>query len=121
MQRPVASAINVQKSAIWIAAATLVTAVALSAGTARAESTFISGAGTATARLNFSIVIPKFVFLQVGTGTSLASNPFIDPILFDMTLTPTAVGNGTARRVPAATCLRVAVRRASSVTISLRL
>ena len=96
-QRPVATAINAQKSIVWLAAATLATAIALSAGTARAESTFISGAGTATARLNFSIVIPKFVFLQVGTGTSLATLGTIDTILFDMTPSVTSIGNGVAQ------------------------
>ncbi|MEO8346963.1 MAG: hypothetical protein ABI607_14830 [Betaproteobacteria bacterium] len=96
-QRPVAKAINAQRTAFWLTAAAVASAIALSASPARAESTFISGAGTATARLNFSIVIPKFVFLQVGTGSSLATNAAIDTILFDMTGAVTSVGNGTAQ------------------------
>ncbi len=95
LQRPVAKAINAQKSVTWLAAAALASAIAFNAGTARAESTFISGAGTANARLNFSITIPKFVFLQVGTGTSLATNAAIDTIAFDMTSSPASIGNGT--------------------------
>ncbi|MBC8088537.1 MAG: hypothetical protein H7Z40_14830 [Phycisphaerae bacterium] len=50
-----------------------------------AESNITTGTGaniTATARVNFSIAIPKFVFLQVGTGTLLAANTTIDTITF---------------------------------------
>lgn len=52
--------------------------------TALAESNVASGAGglTATARVNFSIVIPRLLFLQVGTGTLLANNSTIDTITF---------------------------------------
>ncbi len=92
-QRPVAKAISTQKSLAWLAAAALTAAIAFNAGTARAESTFISGAGTANARLNFSITIPKFVFLQVGSGTSLATNAAIDTIAFDMTPSIANIGN----------------------------
>ena len=51
---------------------TLAAAVALASPfAANAESNFTTGGGaniTATARVNFSVDIPKFVFLQVGTG-----------------------------------------------------
>ena len=61
-----------------------------------AESNITTGGGaniTATARVNFSVVIPKFVFLQVGTGTFMAANATIDTITFSV---PAAsVGNGT--------------------------
>ena len=57
---------------------------------ANAESNFTTGAGaniTATARVNFSIVIPKFVFLQVGTGPvfpAMTANATIDTIAFNV-------------------------------------
>ncbi len=54
---------------------------------AQAESNFTTGSGaniTATARVNFSVVIPKFVFLQVGTGTFMAGNTTIDTITFNV-------------------------------------
>jgi hypothetical protein len=67
------------------------------------ESNVQTGAATAapgaTAHVDFSIVIPKMLYLRVGTGSSyttgaLTSNPAVDLITF----TPTAaqVGNGTA-------------------------
>ncbi len=52
---------------------------------ASAESNFTTGAGTpitATARLDFQIVIPKILFLQVGTGTLNAANAAINQIAF---------------------------------------
>lgn len=51
---------------------------------ARAESNVTTGVGTisATARVNFSITIPRFIFLQVGTGTLLAANATVDTISF---------------------------------------
>ena len=63
--------------------------------TAQAESNVTTGAGTitATARVNFSITIPRFIFLQVGTGTLLAANATIDTIAF--TPAVAVVGNGT--------------------------
>jgi hypothetical protein len=63
---------------------------------ARAESNVSTGAGalSATARVNFSIVIPRFLFLQVGTGTLLAANATIDTISFAPAVA--VVGNSTA-------------------------
>jgi hypothetical protein len=54
---------------------------------ASAESNFTTGAGspiTATARLDFQIIIPKVLFLQVGTGTNLAANGTINQIAFSV-------------------------------------
>jgi hypothetical protein len=71
--------------------------------TARAESSITSlpsGTMTATARVNFSVVIPRFVFLQVGTGTLLAANGTIDSIAF--TPAVAVVGNSTAVAATAA-------------------
>lgn len=81
-----------------ILASAVAAALALAAPfAANAESNITTGAGaniTATARVDFSVVIPKFVFLQVGTGTLLAANGTIDSILF--TVPAGSVGNGTA-------------------------
>ena len=68
-----------------------------------AESNVQTGAATAapgaTAHVDFSIVIPKILYLRVGNGSSyttgvLSSNPAVDLITFS----PTAaqLGNGTA-------------------------
>jgi hypothetical protein len=68
---------------------------------ALAESNVQTGAGplTTTAHVDFSIVIPKILYLRVGTGSTyttgaLTSNPGVDLITFS----PTAaqLGNGTA-------------------------
>ena len=65
-------------------------------GVARAESNVQTGAGslTATAHLDFQIVIPRVLFLQVGTGTLLANNAAIDRIVYDLSATPAIIGNG---------------------------
>jgi hypothetical protein len=65
---------------------------------ASAESQLTVGAGTASARLNFQIVIPRVLFLGVGTGsaTPLATNATIDTVTFDYTSNPLAVGTGAA-------------------------
>ena len=63
---------------------------------ANAESAFTTGAGTpitASAKLDFQIVIPKILFLQVGTGTSMAANATVNQIAFSV---PAAnVGDGS--------------------------
>ena len=79
----------------------LIVAGLIAAPGARAESNFINGAGTATAHLNFQIIIPKFVFLQVGTGTAFANNVAIDTITFDMSASVAALGNGVAQNATA--------------------
>ena len=64
---------------------------------ASAESQFTTGVGTpitATAHLDFQIIIPKVLFLQVGTGTANATNATINQIAF--TVPAANVGNGTA-------------------------
>lgn len=97
-RRPVARALSDHNKLTWLAAAGVIAAgIALSSGTARAESNFVNGAGTANARLNFSIVIPKFLYLQVGTGTYPTTVATIDTILFDMTGSISSIGNGTAQ------------------------
>jgi hypothetical protein len=63
---------------------------------ASAESTFSTGAGalTANARLDFTITIPKVLFLQVGTGTNMATNAAVSLITF--TVPAANVGDGVA-------------------------
>lgn len=79
---------------------TLATAVAATALTlplaAHAESDFNSGGGagiTASARVDFSVTIPKFVFLQVGTGSMMADNGTIDVI--SVSVPAASIGNST--------------------------
>ena len=62
---------------------------------ANAESTFVTGAGalTASARLDFQINIPKFLYIRVGTGTNAATNATIDLISF--TVPAASVGDSS--------------------------
>ncbi len=70
--------------------------------TAHAESTVQNGAGalSASARLDFRVTIPKVLFLQVGTGTALATNPNIN--LIDFVVPAANVGDGIAIAATAA-------------------
>jgi hypothetical protein len=54
------------------------------AGDARAESNFQTGAGglTATTHLDFQIVIPKMLYLRVGTGVDRTTVATVDMITF---------------------------------------
>ena len=72
-------------------AAALVTPFAASA-----ESNFQTGAGVlnATANVDFTITIPKVLFLQVGTGTVYANNNAVNLITF--TVPAANVGDGNA-------------------------
>lgn len=72
-------------------AAAVLTAVPMMAS---AESTFVNGTGNASARLDFQITVPRFLFLRVGTGTNYATNPAIDMISF--TVPAATMGNGTS-------------------------
>ena len=53
---------------------------------AHAESNITTGAGglTATARLDFRVIVPKVLFLQVGTGTAFTANPVVDRVDFSL-------------------------------------
>lgn len=93
--------------------AAVATAVALPMA-AQAESNVTSapsGTMSATARVNFSVLIPRFIFLQVGTGTLLAANATIDTIAF--TPAVAVVGNGT----PVAATLASGNLGSGSVTV----
>jgi hypothetical protein len=76
--------------------ATLLALTALAPLAVQAESSFQTGTGalTANARLDFRIVIPKILFLQVGTGTPNATNATINLIDFG-TVNAANVGDGT--------------------------
>jgi hypothetical protein len=68
---------------------------------ASAASTFTSGAGTlnATATVNFTVVIPQFLYLRVGTGSLYATGTLATVNTTDLiTFSPAvgAVGNSTA-------------------------
>lgn len=75
----------------------LMAAVATFSSAAQAESRFVTGTGsplTATASLDFTVTIPKFVYVRIGTGANAANNTTVDNILFNV---PAAnIGDGTA-------------------------
>ena len=73
---------NLNKSIL--AAALVAVVAAFSATQAKAESQFQTGSGTLTAnaRLDFQVVIPKVLFLQVGTGTAFGNNTTVNQIAF---------------------------------------
>lgn len=81
---------------VTLAIAVLAVVAALMPIGARAESNLQTGAGalTATARLDFRITVPKVLFLQVGTGSNLATDTTVN--LIDFVVPAANVGNGTA-------------------------
>lgn len=80
----------------------LVAALAASAVAAQANSDINSGTAgtalTATANLDFRVVVPRVLFLRVGSGTDFADNAAaIDRVDFNLTATDviTALGGGS--------------------------
>ncbi|MDM7949003.1 hypothetical protein [Hydrogenophaga sp.] len=64
---------------------------------ASAESQLTVGAGSAAANLDFRVIIPRVLFLAVGTGAAgLADNATVDTVTFDYTTNPAAVGTTAA-------------------------
>lgn len=64
---------------------------------ASAESQLTIGPGSAAADLNFRVVIPRVLFLAVGTGAAgLATNTTEDTVTFDFSSNPADVGTGAA-------------------------
>ena len=64
---------------------------------ASAESQLTIGPGSAAARLDFRVIIPRVLFLAVGTGAAgLADNTNVDTVTFDYTTNPAAVGTTAA-------------------------
>lgn len=100
--RSAAVALRANHRPTIIAAALVAAGLAVASTPAHAESSFVNGAGSASARLNFSIVIPKFLYLQVGTGTYPTTVATIDTITFDMTGAVSSIGNGTSQAATAA-------------------
>jgi hypothetical protein len=83
----------VNKSLILKSAIALALAAPLLAS---AESDLTIGTGSAAARLNFQVIIPRVLFLAVGTGNAtLADNGTIDTLTYDYSATPADVGSGT--------------------------
>jgi hypothetical protein len=65
---------------------------------ASAESDLTIGAGAAEAKLNFRVIIPRVLFLAVGTGsTGFADNTTVDTLTFDYSTAAAAatLGNST--------------------------
>jgi len=70
--------------------------VALAPFAVQAESNFVTSTGalSASAKLDFKVVVPKVLFLQVGAGTNMADNTTVNKVSFDV---PAAsLGNSTA-------------------------
>ena len=78
------------------------TAVALAMAApllASAESQLTIGAGSANARLDFRVIVPRVLFLGVGTGAAAAipaNNTTVDTVTFDYSGNPAALGTGAA-------------------------
>ncbi len=88
---------NLKISMKKLASVIALTLGSLVAATAQAESTFVTGTGSAAADLKFKIVIPRVLFLGVGTGAAtLATNTAKDTLTFDYTNNASAVGTGVA-------------------------
>jgi hypothetical protein len=82
------------KKHILVIALSLVSLVTLSA---HAESNIVAGAGTAAARLDFRVILPRVLFLGVGTGAAaLTANATVDALIFDYTTNGGAIGTGAA-------------------------
>lgn len=68
-----------------------------------AESTVVTGATANTAaRLDFRVIIPRVLFLAVGTGaagTALTANTTVDLTTFDYTTNSAVLGTGVAAAV----------------------
>lgn len=65
---------------------------------ASAESNLVA-TGNAVARLDFRVIIPRVLFLGVGSGATtvpVANNTNVDMVTFDYSTNPAAVGAGTA-------------------------
>jgi hypothetical protein len=78
------------KTALAIALVTPLLALAESALT-------VGGTGAAAARLDFRVVIPRVLFLAVGSGAAgLAPDSTIDTVIFDYSNNATALGTGVA-------------------------
>ena len=77
--------------------ALLVAGISIIPTAANAESKFVTGTATpltASANLDFTVVIPKFVYVRIGTGTSMANNTNVDNLIY--TVPAANVGDSTS-------------------------
>ena len=79
----------------------LALAVVGAAFSAQAESNFVT-TGNASAKLNFSVVVPRVLFLQVGTGTAFANNTTVDSVTFTVPAVEVGTANASTAWTPAA-------------------
>lgn len=79
-----------------LGAALCVAGIASIPTAANAESNFVTGTAsplTASAHLDFTVTVPKFVYVRIGTGTNMANNTTVDSLVYNV---PAAnVGDGT--------------------------
>lgn len=81
---------------LFLSAVILAATASFSTG-AQAESRFVTGTAsplTASANLDFTVTIPKFVYVRIGTGTDRAVNTTVDNLVF--TVPAANVGDGTS-------------------------
>jgi hypothetical protein len=74
-------------------------AVAMAAPMLASAESQLATSGPAAAKLNFRVIIPRVLFLGVGTGattTPFATNATVDNAIFDFTTNSAAVGTGAA-------------------------
>lgn len=85
---------TVMKKHILVITLSLTSLMTLSA---HAESNIVIGAGAAAAKLDFRVVLPRVLFLGVGTGAAGAvANATVDRLTFDYTTNGGAIGSGAA-------------------------
>ncbi len=78
------------------------------AGAAWSESNIVGGAGNAVARLDFSVTIPRVLFLQVGSGTLGSNIGTIDTVTFTPTAAELIGGGAVAASANGTVIVRVA-------------
>ena len=81
----------------FILAAVMTSAASFLPTVAHAESRFVTGTAsplTASANLDFTVTIPKFVYVRIGTGTTAANNTNVDNLVF--TVPAANVGDGSS-------------------------
>lgn len=80
----------------WVLQACFVGCVLGFAGLTLAESNLMAGnaaALSASAKLNFRVVVPRVIYFSVGTASTLADNAAVDEVAFSVP--QNSVGNGT--------------------------
>ena len=82
---------NILRAALFIAGMSTIPTVA------QANSQFVTGVATpltASANLDFTITVPKFVYVRISTGTNMANNATVDNLVY--TVPAANVGDSTA-------------------------